>query len=283
MGAIFDAGTPAQRAHYLPSMAAGKTIGCFGLTEAHGGSDPANLKTTATRADGRWRLNGAKQWITNGGIADVAVVWAQTREGVAGFLVERGTPGFEQRTTKGKFSLRASNTGELFFDDVLLDDEQRLAHGEGLKSALRCLDEARFGICWGAVGAAQSCLEEVVSFVRDRQLFGSTLARKQMIQARLADCTRQLAGAQLAANRLGALKLTGRARPAHVSLVKWNNVRAALDIARTCRDILGAAGITTDYRSMRHMLNLESVVTYEGTESIHTLVVGRAITGESAF
>jgi len=283
MGAIYEFGTEEQKAHYLPKLAAGELIGCFGLTEAQGGSDPSNLKTRASRQNGGWTLSGAKHWITNGGIADLAVVWARTNRGIAGFLVERGAPGFEQRTIKGKLSLRASDTGELYLNNVVVDDTRRLACGEGLGPALRCLDEARFGICWGAIGAAQSCLEETLMYVADRQLFGSPLARKQIVQQRLADGARLLVTAQCAARQLTDLKLAGCASPAQVSLTKWNNVRAALDIARMCRDLLGAAGISSEHRTMRHMLNLESVVTYEGTESIHTLVVGRALTGESAF
>ena len=284
MGAIFACGTDEQKARYLPDLAAGRLIGCFGLTESHGGSDPSNLRTRAVRSGPSWRIDGAKQWITNGGIADVAVVWAATDAGVAAFLIDRGADGFSQRSITGKLSLRASDTGELFFDGVVVDDEsQRLPAAEGLKSALRCLDDARFGICWGAIGAAQSCLAETLQHVGDREVFGASLAGKQLIQERLADATRRLAGAQLSARRLTDLKLAGRARPEHVSLTKWNNVRTALDIARSCRDILGAAGITTELATMRHMLNLESVVTYEGTESIHTLVVGRALTGHSAF
>lgn len=283
IGAIHACGSIEQKSRYIPRLAAGELIGCFALTESHGGSDPSNLKTRAIREGDSWRLSGDKEWITNGGIADLAVVWAATETGIEGFIVERGTTGFEQQSITGKLSLRASDTGILRLRDAAVGDVQRLERTDGLKSALRCLDDARYGICWGAVGAAQSCLEEALDFVRDRELFGQRLNRKQLVQARLAEVVRLIGGAGLAAMRLAELKSAGSAHPAQVSLTKWSNVQAALKVARICRDILGAAGITTAHRTMRHMLNLESVVTYEGTESIHTLVVGRAITGESAF
>ncbi len=283
MGCLHACGSEEQRARWLPLLASGGAVGCFALTEAHGGSDPANMRTLARRQGGDWVLDGSKMWITNGGLADVAIVWARTEDGVRAFVVERGAPGFEARTITGKFSLRASNTAELFFSDVRVPEAGRLPDAEGLKSALRCLDQARFGIAWGAVGAARACVAAVLEYTASRELFGKPLARTQLIQSRLADASRRLTGAQLLAFRLAQLKDRGEGGGARVSLAKWNNVRMALDIARDCRDILGAAGITLDHVPLRHMLNLESVVTYEGTESIHALIVGRALTGEVAF
>jgi glutaryl-CoA dehydrogenase len=283
MGCLYDCGSEEQRARWLPLLASGGAIGCFALTEAQGGSDPANMRTHARRQGGDWMLNGGKIWITNGALADVAIVWARTEEGIGAFIVERSAPGFEARTITGKFSLRASNTAELFLGDVRVPDAQRLPGAQGLKSALRCLDQARFGIAWGAIGAARACLGAALEYTKSRELFGKPLARTQLIQSRLADASRRLTSAQLLAYRLAQLKDRGRGGGARVSLAKWNNVRMALDIARDCRDILGAAGITLDHVPLRHMLNLESVITYEGTESIHELIVGRALTDESAF
>jgi glutaryl-CoA dehydrogenase len=283
MGCIHECGSEEQRAQWLPLLASGGAIGCFGLTEAQGGSDPANMRTHARRRDGDWVLNGGKVWITNGAIADVALIWARTEQGIAAFLVERTAPGFEGRTITGKFSLRASNTAELFFADVRVPESQRLPGAQGLKTALRCLDQARFGIAWGAIGAARACLATVLEYTKSRELFGRPLARTQLIQRRLADAGRRLTAGQLLALRLAQLKDRGEAGGARVSVAKWNNVRMALDIARDCRDMLGAAGITLEHVPLRHMLNLESVITYEGTESIHELVVGRALTNESAF
>jgi len=283
MGCLDAFGSDEQKARWLPVLARGASLGCFALTESHGGSDPANMKTHARQSGGDWRLNGSKLWITNGALADVAVVWAMTDGRPTAFLVEKGTPGFTARTIRDKLSLRASNTAELSFDDVRIPQANRLPHVEGLKSALRCLDQARFGIAWGALGAARACLAAALEHSRERQLFGRPLSRTQLIQARLAEAARTLTAAQLLALRLGRLKDEGKATPAQVSLAKWNNVRTALDIARDCRDMLGAAGITLDHAPIRHMLNLESVVTYEGTEAIHQLVVGRELTGESAF
>jgi glutaryl-CoA dehydrogenase len=283
MECIARFGSDEQKDRYLPPLAAGELIGCFGLTESHGGSDPAQMRTTARRDGDRWTLSGSKHWITNGAIADIAVVWAATDDGIAGFLVPAGRPGFGQREIRDKLSLRASSTGELFFDAVEIADSDRLPGATGLGAALACLDQARYGIVWGAVGAAQACLEEAVAYVAERELFGRTLSSKQLIQQRLADSVRRLVTAQTLALRLARLKEGFGTDPAQVSLAKWNNVRAALAIARDCRDMLGAAGITVEHAAMRHMLNLESVATYEGTESVHTLVVGRAITGESAF
>jgi glutaryl-CoA dehydrogenase len=284
MGCIFAFGSDEQRATWLPQLARGVTLGCFALTEPHGGSDPARMRTRARRrGSGDWTIDGSKLWITNGAIADVAIVWAATEDGIAAFLVEKGANGFESRVVKNKFSLRASSTAELSFADVRVPDSARLPNTSGLKSALRCLDEARFGIAWGACGAARACLDAVLPYTQSRELFGRPLNHTQLIQARLANGVRQLTTAQLLAWRLAKLKELGTARTAQVSLAKWNNVRAALDIARDCRDMLGAAGVTLDLCPMRHMLNLETVVTYEGTESIHELIVGRDLTGQGAF
>jgi len=228
-------------------------------------------------------LNGAKMWITNGTLADIAVVWAVADGNIGAFLVERGTPGFESRLVKDKLSLRASSTAELIFTDVRVPSSARLPGAQGLKAALRCLDDARFGIVWGAVGAARASLASVLVYAQSRELFGQPLAGKQLIQVRLAEAARRITAAQLLAWRLGQLKDRGEAATAQISLAKWNNVRMALDIARDCRDMLGAAGITLDHCPMRHALNLESVITYEGTESVHQLIVGRELTGQSAF
>ena len=283
MGAIFAFGSEEQRSRWLPELARGTKLGCFALTESQGGSDPARMRTRARRRDGAWAIDGAKHWITNGALADVAVVWAMTDDGVGAFLVEKDANGFESRVIKNKLSLRASSTAELSFTDVTVPDGARLPGANGLKAALQCLDEARFGITWGACGAARACIETVLEYTKSRELFGRALNRTQLIQTRLADAVRKLTGAQLIAFRLAQLKEHGLAQSAQVSLAKWNNVRAALDIARDCRDMLGAAGITLDHCPMRHALNLETVITYEGTESIHELIVGRALTGENAF
>lgn len=283
MGSIHACGSDAQRSQWLPELARGKKLGCFALTEAQGGSDPARMRTRARRSGGDWVLDGTKLWITNGALADVAVVWALADERVAAFLIERGTPGFESRVIKNKLSLRASSTAELTFRDVRVPETARLPGASGLGAALRCLDDARFGITWGALGAARDCLGTVLRYTESRELFGRSLQRTQLIQTRLADAVRRLTSAQLLAWRLAALKEQGTASSAHISLAKWHNVRMALDVARDCRDMLGAAGILLDHSPMRHMLNLETVVTYEGTESIHALAVGRALTGQNAF
>ncbi len=283
MGAIHAFGSEEQRSQWLPQLARGTKLGCFALTESHGGSDPARMRTRARRRGGEWVLDGAKHWITNGVLADVAVVWAATDDGINAFLVEKGASGFESRVIKNKLSLRASSTAELALADVRVPDSARLPGATGIKSALKCLDDARFGIAWGACGAARACLDAVLQYTQSRQLFGRALNQTQLIQTRLADGVRKLTAAQLVAWRLAKLKEQGLAHNSQVSLAKWNNVRTALDIARDCRDMLGAAGITLDHVPMRHMLNLETVITYEGTESIHELIVGRALTGQSAF
>jgi glutaryl-CoA dehydrogenase len=280
---IYAFGSEAQKQRYLPRMARGELIGCFGLTEPHGGSDPANMKTHAKRRGKDWVLNGAKMWITNGSIAGLAVVWAMTDEGIRGFLVESGTPGFTATTIERKFSLRASVTGALFFDNVLVPEENVLPEALGLKGPLSCLTQARYGIAWGVIGAAQACLAQLLDYTADRTLFGRTLAHNQAVQIRLAEMARQITAAQLLALQLGRLKEAGTFTPAQVSLAKWNNCRIALDIARDARDLLGGAGISAEYVPIRHMLNLESVITYEGTETIHQLTIGRELTGVSAF
>jgi len=277
-------GSDEQKQRWLPAMARGQAIGCFGLTEPDGGSDPASMKTHARRDGGDWILNGAKMWITNGTIAHVAVVWARTDNGIRGFLVEKGMPGYTTADIEHKFSLRASVTSALYFDNVRVPEANRLPLAEGLAAPLSCLTQARYGIAWGAVGAAQACYREALAFVRQRVLFGKPLIAKQIIQQRLAEMLRRISIGQLLAWRLGRLKDEGRLHHAQVSLAKWNNVRMALDVAREARDLLGAGGITAEHCPVRHMLNLESVITYEGTETIHQLVVGREIAdGVGAF
>jgi glutaryl-CoA dehydrogenase len=276
-------GSEEQKERYLPGMARGELIGCFGLTEPHGGSDPANMKTHAKRRGHDWVLNGSKMWITNGAIADLAVVWAMTEEGIRGFLIEKGTPGFAAPEIERKFSLRASVTAALFFDNVVVPESQMLPGVVGLKGPLSCLTQARYGIAWGVIGAAQACLAQLLDYSKTRVLFGRPLAQNQAIQIRLADMARRITTAQLLALQLGRLKDQGRMQPPQVSLAKWNNCRMALDIARDCRDMLGGAGISAEYVPVRHMLNLESVITYEGTETIHQLTLGRELTGINAF
>lgn len=277
-------GSEEQRTRWLPRMARGETLGCFGLTEPDGGSDPGTMKTHARRdASGDWILSGAKMWITSGSIADIAIVWATTDEGVAGFIVEKGTAGYTTRDILKKYSLRASITSELFFDDVRVPEANRLPGASGLKAPLSCLTQARYGIAWGAIGAATACFRDALSFCETRVLFGRPLTHTQTIQRRLAEMTRRITTAQLLALQLGRLKDRGTMQPAQVSLAKWNNVRMALDVAREARDILGAGGISIEQSPIRHMLNLESVITYEGTETIHELAVGREITGIAAF
>ncbi|MCC6633249.1 MAG: acyl-CoA dehydrogenase family protein [Gammaproteobacteria bacterium] len=276
-------GSEEQKQRWLPAMARGEVIGCFGLTESQGGSDPANIRTHARRQGADWVLSGSKMWITNGSLAHLAVVWAQTDDGIRGFLVERGMKGFEAREIGNKFSLRASVTSSLFFDDVRIPAANVLPGIVGLKGPLSCLTQARYGICWGVIGAAQACLAELLEYTASRELFGRRLAENQAIQIRLADMSRRISGAQLMALQLAQLKDRGAMTPAQVSMVKWNNCRMALDVARDCRDMLGGAGISAEHGPIRHMLNLESVVTYEGTETIHQLSVGRELTGYNAF
>jgi glutaryl-CoA dehydrogenase len=280
---IWAFGSEEQKQKYLPRMARGELIGCFGLTEPQGGSDPANMKTHAKKRGTDWVLNGAKMWITNGSIADVALVWALTPEGIRGFLIEKGTPGFSAPEIQHKFSLRASVTAALYFDNVAVPAAQVLPGVVGLKGPLSCLTQARYGIAWGVIGAAQACLKQLLEYTQSRMLFGRPLAQNQMIQVRLAEMARRITTAQLLALQLGRLKDAGTMQPAHVSLAKWNNCRMALDVARDCRDMLGGAGISAEFAPIRHMLNLESVITYEGTETIHQLTIGRELTGFNAF
>jgi glutaryl-CoA dehydrogenase len=283
MHPIHAFGSDAQKEKYLPRMASGELIGCFGLTEPHGGSDPANMKTHAKKKGADWVINGSKMWITNGAIADLAIVWAQAGEGIRGFIVEKGTPGFTAPEIENKFSLRASVTSALFFDHVKVPEENMLPAVVGLKGPLSCLTQARYGITWGVIGAAQACLAELLEYTKTRILFGKPLAQTQAVQLRLADMARRITTAQLLSLQLGRLKDAGAMSPAHVSLAKWNNCRMALDVARDCRDLLGGAGISAEFSPIRHMLNLESVITYEGTETIHELTIGRELTGLSAF
>ena len=280
---IYAYGSEEQRRHWLPAMAKGEAIGCFGLTEPHGGSDPANMKTRARRDGGDWVIDGAKMWITNGGLAHVAIVWAMTDEGIQGFLVERGAKGFETRDIHRKMSLRASVTSALFFDGVRVPDANRLPGVKGLKGPLGCLTQARYGITWGPIGAAIACFREAVEYTKTRILFDRPLAANQAVQLKLADMARRITTAQLLSLHLGRMKDAGTLHPTQVSLAKWNNVRMAIDIAREARDLLGGAGITTEHSPIRHALNLESVITYEGTETVHQLVVGREVTGINAF
>ena len=276
-------GSEEQKKRWLPPMARGEAIGCFGLTEPQGGSDPANMKTHAKRDGDDWLLNGSKMWITNGSIADAAVVWAKTDEGIKGFIVEKDMPGFTAPEIENKFSLRASVTSALFFDNVRIPKENVLPGVSSLRGPLSCLTQARYGITWGVIGAAQACFDEALRYTEDRVLFGKPLNHTQTIQIRLADMARRITTAQLLSLRLGRIKDAGNLQPTQVALAKWNNCRAALDIARDARDMLGGSGISAEYVPVRHMLNLESVITYEGTETIHQLTVGRELTGVNAF
>jgi glutaryl-CoA dehydrogenase len=281
---IYTYGSEEQKQRYLPRMAQGEVIGAFGLTEPHGGSDPANMKTHAKRRGGDWVLNGAKMWITNSPIADVFIIWARAEEGIRGFLVDRGTKGLETPEIENKFSLRASATGAIFLNDVVVPDSAMLPGTTcGIKAPLSCLTQARYGITWGVIGAAQACLKEVLEYSRTRILFNRPLAATQAIQIRLAEMSRKITLAQLLSLQLGRLKDQGLMSPSHVSLAKWNNCRAAIEVARDARDILGGSGISAEYVPIRHALNLESVITYEGTETIHQLTIGRELTGINAF
>ena len=286
---IFAFGSEEQKREYLPKMASGEVIGCFGLTEPDYGSNPAGMITMAReQPDGRWILNGAKMWITNGSTAQIAVVWAKTNDdkdsrSIRGFIVPTNTPGFTARDQKGKLSLRASDTSELVMQDVHLPANAILPNSGGLKSPLMCLTQARYGIAWGAIGAAIACFEEASSYACNRVMFGKPIAAFQLQQARLAEMLTEIVKGQLLVLHLGRLKDSGKLTPQQVSLAKRNNVDVATNIAREARRLLGANGILAEYASMRHMANLESVYTYEGTHDIHTLVLGQAITGLSAF
>ncbi|MCX4756857.1 acyl-CoA dehydrogenase family protein [Kitasatospora purpeofusca] len=287
MRSIHAFGSEEQKQRWLPGLAAGELIGCFALTEPDFGSDPANMRTRARRkgagegAD--WVLSGSKMWITNGSLSDVAVVWARTEDGVRGFLVEPGMPGFTVTDVHGKLSLRASVTSELAFDEVVLPADAVLPGVTGLRGPLSSLNEARYGILWGTVGAARDCYTAALDYAKSRVQFGRPIAGFQLTQQKLVEMMLEVEKAYLVALRIGRLKDEGAARPAHVSFGKLNNVRAALEIARSARTVLGANGITTEYPVLRHANNLESVLTYEGTSEIHTLILGEAITGESAY
>jgi glutaryl-CoA dehydrogenase len=283
MYAIHRWGSEEQKQEWLPRMATGEAIGCFGLTEPDSGSDPGSMRTRAKRDGDDWVLHGSKMWITNGSLADVAVVWATTDEGVRGFLVPRDTPGFTTQDIHQKLSLRASVTSELLLDDVRLPDSARLSEATSLRAPLSCLNEARFGIVWGSAGAARACFEAALDYAKDRVQFGKPIASFQLVQAKLAQMAVEVNRATLLALHLGRLKDAGNLRPEHVSMGKLANVNAALDVARTARQVLGANGITLEYPVIRHMNNLESVVTYEGTADIHSLVIGQALTGIQAF
>jgi glutaryl-CoA dehydrogenase len=283
MFAIHAFGSEEQKQRWLPSMADGEVIGCFGLTEPDAGSDPASMRTTARRDGDGWVLNGTKMWITNGSRAGVAVVWAKTDEGVRGFLVDAGREGFSTVDVKDKLSLVASTTSELIFEDCHLDADALLPGATSLRAPLECLSEARYGIVWGAVGAARACLEAALDYTATRIQFGAPIATRQLVQQELVEMHVAVNNGLLIATRLGQLKDAGRIAPEHISYGKFHNVRMATDVARRARALLGANGITLEYPVMRHLVNLESVLTYEGTHQIHTLVLGRALTGHSAF
>ncbi|MDQ5816624.1 MAG: acyl-CoA dehydrogenase family protein [Actinomycetota bacterium] len=280
---IWEYGSEEQKQQWLPRMATGEAIGCFGLTEPDHGSDPANMRTSAKRDGDDWILNGNKMWITNGGIADVAIVWARAHDGVRGFLVPRGTPGFDTRDIHRKLSLRASVTSELILDDCRLPADSVLPEVSGMKGPLSCLNEARFGIIWGTMGAARACYESALEYSKTRKQFDVPIGSFQLTQQKLVNMLVELSKGMLLALHLGRLKDEGKLSPQQVSLGKLNNVREALKIAREARTILGANGITLEYPVIRHMNNLESVLTYEGTSEIHTLILGETITGLRAY
>jgi glutaryl-CoA dehydrogenase len=283
MFSIYRYGSEEQKSEWLPRLAAGEAIGCFGLTEPDFGSNPAGMRTRARRDGTDWVLNGTKMWITNGNLADVATVWAQTDDGIRGFLVPTNTPGFTANPIHKKLSLRASVTSELSLDDVRVPADAMLPEAEGLRGPLGCLSEARYGIIWGAVGAGRTCYEAAVEYAKTREQFGKPIAAFQLTQEKLAWMEIALGQAGLVALHIGRLKEAGEVTPQQVSFGKLTNVRAALDVARSARSVLGANGVTLEYPVIRHMANLESVLTYEGTQEIHTLVLGEAITGISAY
>jgi glutaryl-CoA dehydrogenase len=281
---IWRWGSEEQKERWLPAMHTGEVIGCFGLTESDAGSDPASMRTHARRDGSDWILNGAKMWITNGTIADIAIVWARTDDGaVRGFIVEKGTPGFSAPEIHKKLSLRASVTSELVLQDVCVPEENVLPGATTLRGPLSCLNEARFGIVFGAVGAARACFECALDYAKERIVFGKPISAYQLTQEKLAEMALEINRAMLVALHLGRMKDDGTLRPEHVSLGKMGNVRGAIEVARTARTILGANGVTLEYPVIRHVNNLESVLTYEGTHEVHTLLVGQALTGENAF
>lgn len=281
---ILAYGSEEQKSRWLPLLQAGKALGCFGLTEPDFGSNPAGMRTTAVRDGGNWVLNGEKTWITNGSVAQIAIVWARTPEGLRGFLVEKGTPGFTTSDIHGKWSMRASTTSSLVFSDCRVPDSAMLPGAAGLKGPLGCLSQARFGIGWGVVGAAMDCFETARSYtVMRKQFDGKPIASHQLVQEKLAQMITEITKAQLLALHCGRLKDLGKLEPAHISMLKRNNVAIALDCARLSRDLLGANGITDEYSVMRHLCNLETVKTYEGTDHIHALVIGERVTGIAAY
>jgi glutaryl-CoA dehydrogenase len=283
MYAIYRWGSDEQKDEWLPRMATGEVIGCFGLSEADAGSDPGSMRTFARRDGDDWVINGSKMWITNGSIADIAIVWAATDEGIRGFILEKGMPGFTAPEIHKKLSLRASVTSELVFQDVRVPDRNRLPEANSLRGPLSCLNEARYGIVWGVVGAGRACYEQALTYAQERIVFEKPLTSYQLTQQKLAEMVLEISRANLLALHLGRMKDEGRLRPEHVSLGKMGNARGALEIARSARSILGGNGITLEYPVIRHMNNLESVFTYEGTHEVHTLVVGGAVTGIQAF
>lgn len=283
---IYTFGTDEQKDRWLPAMAHGEAIGCFGLTESDSGSDPGGMHTTAKRKGDHWELQGSKMWITNGSMADVAIIWAKIPEEdgrIGGFLVETDREGFSANLVKGKFSMRASDTSELVLNNVRVPEENRLPEAEGLKAALQCLSQARYGISWGVIGSAMQCYHTAREYAGEREQFDQPIASFQLVQRKLTNMLSEITKGQLLCLRTGRLKEQGECKHYHISLAKRDNTKAALDIARTARDILGANGISDEYPVIRHMLNLETVYTYEGTHDIHTLVVGEEITGIPAF
>jgi len=280
---ILTFGTEEQKRRWLPLLAKGEVIGCFGLTEPDHGSDPGGMETRARRTDKGWVLNGTKRWITNGGISNIAIVWAKAGDDIKGFIVETKTPGFQAPDIKNKLSLRASVTSDLIMDDVFVPEANVLPRAEGLKSPLMCLNQARYGIAWGGIGAAMACYDCVVSYTKGRTQFDKPIAQFQLVQEKLAYMLTEITKGQLLAWRLGRLKDEGRLHFAQTSMAKRNNVRIGLEVARLARDLMGASGITLEYPVFRHMCNLESVYTYEGTDHIHTLILGEHITGLPAY
>ena len=283
MWPIFTFGSEEQKKKWLPAMARGEIIGCFGLTEPDAGSDPAGMRATAKVDGNEWVLNGTKMWITNGSMADLALIWAKSDDGIRGFLVEKGTSGFSANVIQGKLSLRASDTSELVMDQCRIPKENILPGSNGLKSPLSCLTQARYGIAWGVVGAAMACYDEALNYAKERIQFDKPIASFQLVQRKLVNMLTEITKSQLIAYRLGRLKDDGKANVERVSLAKRSNVKSALEVAKLAREILGAAGITDEHQAMRHMANLESVYTYEGTHDMHTLILGENITGIGAF